>query len=63
MGFFFEKLIDRRKDEQRGDEEEEEEGVDDEYLDPLVFNSNSSLGVPGLMSAYRKGNIVSSVMC
>lgn len=31
--------------------------VDDEYLDPLVFNSNSSLGVPGLMSAYRKGNV------
>lgn len=31
--------------------------VDDEYLDPLVFNHESSLGVPGLMSAYRKGNV------
>ncbi|MDP1844925.1 MAG: circularly permuted type 2 ATP-grasp protein [Sediminibacterium sp.] len=31
--------------------------VDDEYLDPLVFNPNSALGVPGLMSAYRKGNV------
>ena len=31
--------------------------VDDEFLDPLVFNPNSALGVPGLMSAYRKGNV------
>ncbi|MEO5996237.1 MAG: circularly permuted type 2 ATP-grasp protein [Chitinophagaceae bacterium] len=31
--------------------------VDDEFLDPLVFNSNSLLGVAGLMSAYRKGNV------
>lgn len=31
--------------------------VDDEYLDPLVFRSDSMLGVPGLMSAYRKGNV------
>ncbi len=31
--------------------------IDDEYLDPLVFNSGSVLGVPGLMSAYRKGNV------
>lgn len=31
--------------------------VDDEYLDPLVFRPESSLGVPGLMSAYRKGNV------
>lgn len=31
--------------------------VDDEYLDPLVFNPNSLLGVPGLVSAYRKGNV------
>jgi uncharacterized circularly permuted ATP-grasp superfamily protein len=37
--------------------------VDDEFLDPLVFNPNSVLGVAGLMGAYRKGNvaIVSSV--
>lgn len=31
--------------------------VDDEFLDPLVFNQNSLLGVAGLMSAYRKGNV------
>lgn len=31
--------------------------VDDEFLDPLVFRSDSLLGVPGLLSAYRKGNV------
>lgn len=31
--------------------------LDDEYLDPLVFRPDSALGVPGLMSAYRKGNV------
>lgn len=31
--------------------------VDDEFLDPLVFRSDSALGVPGLLSAYRKGNV------
>jgi uncharacterized circularly permuted ATP-grasp superfamily protein len=31
--------------------------VDDDFLDPLVFNPSSSLGVSGLMSAYRKGNV------
>src|SRR5450432_1231848 len=31
--------------------------VDDDYLDPLVFNSESALGVAGIMSAYRKGNV------
>ena len=31
--------------------------IDDEYLDPLSFHSNSVLGVPGLMDAYRKGNV------
>ncbi|HRB19134.1 MAG TPA: circularly permuted type 2 ATP-grasp protein, partial [Chitinophagales bacterium] len=31
--------------------------VDDEFLDPLVFNPTSLLGVPGLLSAYRKGNV------
>lgn len=31
--------------------------IDDEFIDPLVFNPNSLLGVPGLMSAYRKGNV------
>lgn len=31
--------------------------VDDDYIDPLVFNPGSVLGVAGLMSAYRKGNV------
>jgi uncharacterized circularly permuted ATP-grasp superfamily protein len=31
--------------------------VDDDYLDPLVFNPHSVLGVAGLMGAYRKGNV------
>lgn len=31
--------------------------IDDEYLDPLVFHPKSVLGVPGIMSAYRKGNV------
>ena len=31
--------------------------VDDDYLDPLVFRPDSSLGVPGLFNAYRAGNV------
>jgi uncharacterized circularly permuted ATP-grasp superfamily protein len=31
--------------------------VDDDFLDPLVFRPESTLGVAGIMSAYRKGNI------
>lgn len=31
--------------------------VDDEFLDPLVFRSDSMLGVPGLYHVYRKGNV------
>src|SRR6201994_956671 len=31
--------------------------VDDEFLDPLVFHPDSMLGVAGIMSAYRKGNV------
>lgn len=31
--------------------------VDDEYLDPLVFNPASILGVAGIMSAYRQGKV------
>lgn len=31
--------------------------VDDEFLDPLVFKSESLLGVPGLTSAYRRGTV------
>ncbi len=32
--------------------------VDDDYIDPLIFNKNSLLGTPGLFNAYRKGNVV-----
>ena len=32
--------------------------LDDAYMDPLAFNPVSSLGVPGLLSAYRAGNLV-----
>ena len=32
--------------------------IDDEFLDPLGFRADSILGVPGLISAYRKGNVV-----
>ena len=31
--------------------------VDDDFLDPLAFRSNSLVGVPGLLNAYRAGNI------
>ena len=31
--------------------------IDDDYLDPLVFQADSTLGVPGLMSVYRAGRI------
>jgi uncharacterized circularly permuted ATP-grasp superfamily protein len=31
--------------------------VDDDFLDPLTFRPDSALGVPGLMNAYRAGNI------
>jgi len=31
--------------------------VDDDFLDPLVFRADSTLGVPGLMSAYHMGNV------
>ena len=35
--------------------------IDDEYLDPLAFRPDSStLGVPGLMSAYKAGNVTIS---
>jgi uncharacterized circularly permuted ATP-grasp superfamily protein len=32
--------------------------VDDDFIDPLVFRADSVLGVPGLMHAYRAGNVV-----
>ncbi|HYP08045.1 MAG TPA: circularly permuted type 2 ATP-grasp protein [Bryobacteraceae bacterium] len=31
--------------------------IDDEFLDPLAFRGDSVLGVPGLMGAYRSGNV------
>ena len=31
--------------------------VDDAFLDPEMFNADSVLGVPGLMRAYRAGNV------
>jgi len=31
--------------------------IDDDFLDPEVFRPDSTLGVPGLMRAWRKGNI------
>ncbi|MCF6445828.1 circularly permuted type 2 ATP-grasp protein [Nereida sp. MMG025] len=31
--------------------------VDDDYLDPLNFNPDSQLGVPGIMDVYRSGGI------
>ncbi|MCX8134607.1 MAG: circularly permuted type 2 ATP-grasp protein [Roseococcus sp.] len=31
--------------------------IDDDFLDPLAFRPDSLLGVPGLMAAYRAGNV------
>ncbi|XLS27437.1 circularly permuted type 2 ATP-grasp protein [Flavobacteriaceae bacterium M23B6Z8] len=31
--------------------------IDDAFLDPLEFRPDSSLGVPGLFAAYKKGNV------
>jgi uncharacterized circularly permuted ATP-grasp superfamily protein len=31
--------------------------IDDNFLDPEIFNPESKLGVPGIMRAYRKGNV------
>ena len=31
--------------------------LDDDFLDPLTFRPDSALGVPGLMNAYRAGNV------
>ena len=31
--------------------------IDDAFLDPLVFRQDSLLGVPGLLSVYRAGNV------
>ncbi len=31
--------------------------IDDEFIDPLAFRSDSTLGVPGLLSVYRSGRV------
>jgi len=31
--------------------------IDEDFLDPLVFRRDSLLGVPGLLNAYRQGNV------
>ncbi|MBL6854114.1 MAG: circularly permuted type 2 ATP-grasp protein [Alphaproteobacteria bacterium] len=31
--------------------------IDDDFIDPLIFREDSSLGVPGLFNAYRAGNV------
>jgi uncharacterized circularly permuted ATP-grasp superfamily protein len=31
--------------------------IDDDFLDPCVFREDSALGVPGLVNAYRAGNV------
>jgi uncharacterized circularly permuted ATP-grasp superfamily protein len=31
--------------------------IDDDFMDPTVFRADSVLGVPGLMDAYRRGNV------
>ena len=31
--------------------------IDDTFLDPLTFNKNSMLGVPGIYEAYKAGNV------
>ncbi|HNP25035.1 MAG TPA: circularly permuted type 2 ATP-grasp protein [Panacibacter sp.] len=31
--------------------------IDDDYMDPLIFRADSALGVPGIIGAYRKGNV------
>jgi len=31
--------------------------IDDQFIDPLEFRSDSVLGVPGLFGAYKKGNV------
>jgi uncharacterized circularly permuted ATP-grasp superfamily protein len=31
--------------------------IDDDFIDPLTFRSDSALGTPGLFSAYRAGNV------
>ena len=32
--------------------------IDDDFVDPLIFREDSSLGVPGIFNAYRAGNVI-----
>lgn len=32
--------------------------IDDDFLDPEVFREDSMLGVPGIMRAFKKGNVI-----
>jgi len=36
--------------------------IDDDFIDPLVFRSDSMLGVPGLMEVYRGGRVVANAL-
>jgi len=31
--------------------------IDDDFIDPLAFRADSTLGVPGVFNAYRAGNV------
>ncbi|MDX1667993.1 MAG: circularly permuted type 2 ATP-grasp protein [Limnobacter sp.] len=37
--------------------------LDDDFLDPLAFREDSQLGVPGLLSVYRAGNVTLANAC
>jgi uncharacterized circularly permuted ATP-grasp superfamily protein len=37
--------------------------IDDDFLDPTVFRPDSMLGVPGLINAYRAGNVSLANSC
>ncbi|MDX1429432.1 MAG: circularly permuted type 2 ATP-grasp protein [Rhodothermales bacterium] len=32
--------------------------IDDDFIDPVVFRRDSTLGIPGIFNAYRAGNVV-----
>ncbi len=32
--------------------------IDDDFLDPLAFRADSTLGIPGVFNSYRAGNVV-----
>jgi uncharacterized circularly permuted ATP-grasp superfamily protein len=32
--------------------------IDDDFIDPISYRSDSTLGVPGLFNAYRDGNVI-----